>query len=162
MTGSTELNPHMGDKCSNQRLNIKRLDQIRYVASVSREFKDINLSFKRHPVTNDLLTIKNEDAIKRSVQNIVLTIVGEKPYETLFGTNVGDSLFELNTSLQMIGIKEQILTSIGNFEPRVNNLDATVTLDSDSHDMYVTIQYDIIGLPTPTQTVDVLLFPARV
>jgi len=132
------------------------------VASVSREFKDINLSFKRHPVTNDLLTIKNEDAIKRSVQNIVLTIVGEKPFESLFGTNVSDSLFELNTSLQHIGIKEQILASINNFEPRVNNLDATVTIDSDSHDMYVTVQYDIIGLPIPTQTVDVLLFPARV
>lgn len=132
------------------------------MASVSREFKDINLSFKRHPVTNDLLTIKNEDAIKRSVQNIVLTIVGEKPFESLFGTNVSDSLFELNTSLQHIGIKEQILASINNFEPRVNNLDATVTIDSDSHDMYVTVQYDIIGLPIPTQTVDVLLFPARV
>lgn len=132
------------------------------MASVSREFKDINLSFKRHPVTNDLLTIKNEDAIKRSVQNIVLTIVGEKPFESLFGTNVSDSLFELNTSLQHIGIKEQILSSINNFEPRVNNLDAAVTIDSDSHDMYVTVQYDIIGLPIPTQTVDVLLFPARV
>jgi len=132
------------------------------VASVSREFRDINLSFKRHPVTNDILTIKNEDAIKRSVQNIVLTIVGEKPFESLFGTNISDSLFELNTSLQNIGIKEQILTSIGNFEPRVNNVDATVTIDSESNDMYVTVQYDIVGLPVPTQTVDVLLFPARV
>jgi len=132
------------------------------VASVSREFRDINLSFKRHPVTNDLLTIKNEDAIKRSVQNIVLTLVGEKPFDALFGSNVNDSLFELNTSLQNIGIREQILTSISNFEPRVNNVDATVTIDSDSNDMYVTIQYDIIGLPVPTQTVDVLLFPARV
>ena len=132
------------------------------MASVSREFRDINLSFKRHPVTNDLLTIKNEDAIKRSVQNIVLTLVGEKPFDALFGSNVNDSLFELNTSLQNIGIREQILTSISNFEPRVNNVDATVTIDSDSNDMYVTIQYDIIGLPVPTQTVDVLLFPARV
>lgn len=132
------------------------------MASVSREFRDINLSFKRHPVTNDILTIKNEDAIKRSVQNIVLTIVGEKPFESLFGTNISDSLFELNTSLQNIGIKEQILTSIGNFEPRVNNVDATVTIDSESNDMYVTVQYDIVGLPVPTQTVDVLLFPARV
>jgi phage baseplate assembly protein W len=132
------------------------------VASVSRAFRDINLSFKRHPVTNDLLTIKNEDAIKRSVQNIVLTVLGEKPFEPLFGSNIGDSLFELNTSLQSIGIREQILTAIRNFEPRVNNLDATVTIDSDGHDMYVTIQYDIIGLPVPTQSVDVLLFPARV
>jgi len=52
----------------------------------SRTFKDINLSFKRHPVTNDLITIKNEDAIKKSVKNIIFTILGEKPFEPDFGS----------------------------------------------------------------------------
>jgi phage baseplate assembly protein W len=132
------------------------------VASISRAFKDISLSFKRHPVTNDILVIKNEDAIKRSVQNIVLTIVGEKPFEPLFGSNINSSLFELNTSLEAIGIREQIVSAIRNFEPRVDNLDVSVTIDADTNDMYATIQYDIVGLPLPTQTVDVLLFPARV
>ena len=132
------------------------------MASVSRSFKDISLSFKRHPVTNDLIAIKNEDAIKRSVQNIVLTIVGEKPFEPIFGTNINSSLFELNTSIEAIGIREQIRSAITNFEPRVNNLEVAVTVDADSNDMYATVQYDIVGLPVPTQTVDVLLFPARV
>ena len=132
------------------------------MASVSRSFKDISLSFKRHPVTNDLIAIKNEDAIKRSVQNIVLTIVGEKPFEPIFGTNINSSLFELNTSIEAIGIQEQIRSAITNFEPRVNNLEVAVTVDADSNDMYATVQYDIVGLPVPTQTVDVLLFPARV
>ena len=132
------------------------------MASISRAFKDISLSFKRHPVTNDILVIKNEDAIKRSVQNIVLTIVGEKPFEPLFGSNINSSLFELNTSLEAIGIREQIVSAIRNFEPRVDNLDVSVTIDADTNDMYATIQYDIVGLPLPTQTVDVLLFPARV
>jgi len=132
------------------------------VASISRAFRDVSLSFKRHPVTNDILVIKNEDAIKRSVQNIVLTIVGEKPFEPLFGSNINASLFELNTSLEAIGIKEQVSSAIRNFEPRVNNLDVSVTISADTNDMYVTVQYDIIGLPVPTQTVDVLLFPARV
>ena len=132
------------------------------MASISRAFRDVSLSFKRHPVTNDILVIKNEDAIKRSVQNIVLTIVGEKPFEPLFGSNINASLFELNTSLEAIGIKEQVSSAIRNFEPRVDNLDVSVTISADTNDMYVTVQYDIIGLPVPTQTVDVLLFPARV
>ena len=132
------------------------------MASISRAFRDISLSFKRHPVTNDILVIKNEDAIKRSVQNIVLTIIGEKPFEPLFGSNINSSLFELSTSLEAIGIREQIVSAIRNFEPRVDNLDVSVTIDADTNDMYATIQYDIVGLPLPTQTVDVLLFPARV
>tara|TARA_Y100000310_G_scaffold327877_1_gene394910 strand:- start:2371 stop:2769 length:399 start_codon:yes stop_codon:yes gene_type:complete len=132
------------------------------VAGISRTFKDISLSFKRHPVTNDIISLKNEDAIKRSVQNIVLTMVGEKAFVPYFGTNVNDSLFNLNTSVEAVGLKEQITTSINNFEPRVNNLNVTVTVDADSNDMYATIEYDIIGLPVPTQGVEVLLFPARV
>ncbi len=132
------------------------------MAGISRTFKDISLSFKRHPVTNDIISLKNEDAIKRSVQNIVLTMVGEKAFVPYFGTNVNDSLFNLNTSVEAVGLKEQITTAINNFEPRVNNLNITVTVDADSNDMYATIEYDIIGLPVPTQGVEVLLFPARV
>ena len=132
------------------------------MAGISRTFKDISLSFKRHPVTNDIISLKNEDAIKRSVQNIVLTMVGEKAFVPYFGTNVNDSLFNLNTSVEAVGLKEQITTAINNFEPRVDNLNITVTIDADSNDMYATIEYDIIGLPVPTQGVEVLLFPARV
>ncbi len=112
-------------------------------------------------MTNDVLVLKNEDAIKRAVQNIVLTVVGEKPFQDIFGTNVSNSLFELNTALESIGIREQILSSISNFEPRVNNVDANVTIGADTNDMFITVEYDIVGLPVPTQSVDVLLFPAR-
>ena len=132
------------------------------MAGISRSFKDISLSFKRHPVTNDIISLKNEDAIKRSVQNIVLTLIGEKAFVPYFGTNINDSLFNLNTSVEAVGLKEQITTSINNFEPRVDNLNVTVTIDADSNDMYATIEYDIVGLPVPTQGVEVLLFPARV
>ena len=131
------------------------------MASISRAFRDVSLSFKRHPVTNDILVIKNEDAIKRSVQNIVLTIVGEKPFEPDFGTNISDSLFELNTSVQAVGLEEQIRSALSLFEPRVANIVVTVSLEVDTNAMFATIQYDIVGLPVPTQTVDVLLFPAR-
>ena len=62
----------------------------------SRAFKDINLSFKRHPVTNDVVVIRDEDAIKRSVKNIIFTILGEKPFNPNFGSVINDSLFELS------------------------------------------------------------------
>ena len=128
----------------------------------SRAFKDINLSFKRHPVTNDVVTIRNEDAIKRSVRNIIFTILGEKPFEPNFGSVINESLFDLNTSLNEIRVSDEISASLRNYEPRISNIDVTVTVAPDTNEMNCTVQYDITGIPAPTQEVDVLLFPARV
>ena len=128
----------------------------------SRAFKDINLSFKRHPVTNDVVTIRDEDAIKRSVKNIIFTILGEKPFQPNFGSVINESLFELNTSLNEVRIVDEIKTSLALYEPRISNINATVSIYPDSNEMNATVQYDIIGIPAPTQEVDVLLFPARV
>ena len=127
----------------------------------SRAFKDINLSFKRHPVTNDVLTVSDEDAIKRSVKNIIFTILGEKPFEPEFGSVINDSLFELNTSLNEMKVSDEIKQSLLNFEPRIDNIRVTVSIYPDSNELNCTVQYDIIGIPAPTQEVDVLLFPAR-
>ena len=128
----------------------------------SRAFKDINLSFKRHPVTNDVVTIRNEDAIKRSVKNIIFTILGEKPFIPLFGSVINESLFDLNTNLSEIRITDEIKSSLLNYEPRIDKIEVTVQVAPDRNEMNCTVQYDIVGLPAPTQEVDVLLFPARV
>ena len=128
----------------------------------SRAFKDINLSFKRHPVTNDVVAIRDEDAIKRSVKNIIFTILGEKPFDPTFGSVMNDSLFELSTSLNEIRISDEITSSLNRFEPRISNIVVTTTVQPDSNELNCTVQYDITGIPAPTQTVDVLLFPARV
>ena len=128
----------------------------------SRAFKDINLSFKRHPVTNDVVAIRDEDAIKRSVKNIIFTILGEKPFEPNFGSVMSRSLFDLNTNLSEIKISDEIKASLNNYEPRIDNVEVSVTILADSNEMNCTVQYDIVGLPAPTQEVDVLLFPARV
>ena len=127
----------------------------------SRAFKDINLSFKRHPVTNDVVTIRNEDAIKRSVRNIIFTILGEKPFEPNFGSVISESLFDLNTSLNEVRVSDEIKQSLLNYEPRIDNINVTVTVASDTNEMNCTVQYEIVGLPTPPQEVAVLLFPAR-
>ena len=128
----------------------------------SRTFKDINLSFKRHPVTNDVLTISDEDAIKRSVRNIVFTILGEKPFDPNFGSVINDSLFELDTSLNQVRISDEITQSLLSYEPRISNVEVTASIYSDSNELNCTVQYDITGISAPTQQVDVLLFPARV
>ena len=128
----------------------------------SRAFKDINLSFKRHPVTNDVVTIRDEDAIKRSVKNIVFTILGEKPFEPEFGSVINNSLFELNTSLNEMRISDEIKQSLINYEPRIQSVKVTTSIYSDSNELNCTVQYDIVGIPAPTQEVEVLLIPARV
>ena len=127
----------------------------------SRAFKDINLSFKRHPVTNDVVVIRDEDAIKRSVKNIIFTILGEKPFEPNFGSVINESLFDLNTSLNEIRVVDEISASLRNYEPRISDIDVTVTVAPDTNEMNCTVQYEIVGLSTPPQEVDVLLFPAR-
>ena len=128
----------------------------------ARAFKDINLSFKRHPVTNDVLTVSDEDAIKRSVKNIIFTILGEKPFEPEFGSIINEALFELNTDLNEIRISDEIKNSLENYEPRISGISVSVSVYPDSNEMNCTVQYDITGLPVPPQEVNVLLFPARV
>ena len=128
----------------------------------SRTFKDINLSFKRHPVTNDVITVSDEDAIKRSVKNIIFTILGEKPFEPNFGSVISQSLFDLNTNLNEIRISDEIQQSLLNYEPRIDNVVVTASIYPDSNELNCVVQYEIVGIPAPTQEVDVLLFPARV
>ena len=128
----------------------------------SRAFKDINLSFKRHPVTNDVVTISNEDAIKRSVKNIVFTILGEKPFLSRFGSSINAALFELSTQIDQIRISDEIKSTLLNYEPRISNIKVNVANYPDSHELNATIQYDITGMANPSQSVDVLLQPARV
>ena len=130
--------------------------------AISRAFKDINLSFKRHPVTNDVLTVSDEDAIKRSVKNIIFTILGEKPFEPDFGSVINDSLFELNTSLNQMRISDEIKQSLLNYEPRIDNISVNASVYPESNELNCVVQYDIIGLSNPQQEVNVLLFPARV
>ena len=128
----------------------------------SKAFKDINLSFKRHPVTNDLVVIKNEDAIKQSVKNIIFTILGEKPFLPLFGSKMNSALFELDTNFNETKISDEISSVLLNNEPRISNILVSVSNPNDSHELNVTIQYDITGISAPSQAVDVVLFPARV
>tara|TARA_B100001287_G_scaffold2051_1_gene1624 strand:+ start:633 stop:1037 length:405 start_codon:yes stop_codon:yes gene_type:complete len=131
------------------------------VQRFSQGFKDISLSFKRHPVTNDILVLKNEDAIKRSVQNLVRIQFGEVFFNRILGTKISGSLFELAHSNYTDPMKSEIETAIKNFEPRVALTDVKFITTPDEHSMEVTIFYNIIGLDAPTQSVNFILEPTR-
>ena len=128
----------------------------------SRRFKDISLSFKRHPVTNDILALTNEDAIKRSVRNLVETINTERFFNPLIGSGVRESLFELPDNNLRATLKTQIQTTIENFEPRVNLTDVVVNHPNDTNELQVSVSYDIIGQLAIPQEITFILQPTRV
>jgi len=128
---------------------------------VSRSFKDISLSFVPHPVTKDLQVLKNENAIRRSVRNIVETIPTERFFNSLLGSDVRDSLFEFVDFGTASVIQSQILVAIENFEPRVDNVVVEVNPQPDQNSFNVTVVFDIIGQEFPTQEYTFLLEAAR-
>ena len=128
---------------------------------ISRSFKDISLSFVPHPVTKDLQVLKNENAIRRSVRNIVQTIPNEKFFNSIFGSDVRNSLFEFVDFGTASIIQEQIEIAIENFEPRVENLQVFVNPNPDQNSFDVTVVFDIIGQEFPTQEYTFLLEATR-
>ena len=115
------------------------------VTRISRAFKDINLSFKPHPVTKDITSLRNENAIKRSVRNLVQTIPTERFFNSILGSQVRDSLFGFVDFGTASVIEREIITTIENFEPRVDNLQVNVEPRPDQNEFEVNVLFDIIG-----------------
>jgi len=129
---------------------------------ISRAFKDISLSFSRHPVTNDLVVLKNEDAIKKSVVNLCRTKLNERFFNELLGTRIENSLFDLNNDDIASVLETEIETLLENYEPRITLNDVSVKAQQDNNDLYIRIGYLITGLPFPPQNIEFLLQPTRV
>ena len=127
----------------------------------SQGFKDISLSFKRHPVTNDILALKNEDAIKRSVQNLIRIQLGEVFFNDLLGTRITGALFELANDDFVDPIVTEIETTITNNEPRVRLTNVDVESQPDNNSLDIKISYDLVGLSAPTQILQFVLEPTR-
>jgi phage baseplate assembly protein W len=132
------------------------------MATISRKFTDISLSFVRNPVTNDILTITDQDAIKKSIVNLVRTRIGERFFNNLLGTSVDNSLFELQVPEVANFLETEIKTLLKNYEPRIGSPTVLVTYPEESNEMNVEIVYDILGLPFPRQTVNFILQPTRI
>lgn len=109
-------------------------------------FSDVNVSFTPHPVTGKLPVLKNADAVKRAVRNLILTNFGERPYEPVYGGNVRAMLFE-NTDDPLLDalIRTRIETGIENFEPRAKVDRVLVDLKPDSNALVIKIRFMIIN-----------------
>ena len=128
---------------------------------ISQGFKDISMSFQTNPLTDDLIALKNENAIARSVKNIVFTNPGEKFFNPKFGSRITDSLFENADDLTAIEIQTQIEETINRYEPRVDLRSVDATLDIDGNSFDIVIIYDIIGADIPPQQLEFVLQPTR-
>jgi hypothetical protein len=131
------------------------------IQRISRSFKDISLSFVPHPVTKDLPILKNERAITRSIRNLVETILTERFFNSLLGSDVRSSIFEFVDYGTASIIKTQIETTIENYEPRVENVKIEVDPQPDNNSFDVTVIFDIIGQQFPTQQFTFLLEATR-
>ena len=119
------------------------------------------MSFKFNPLSGDLITLKNENAIARAVRNIVSTTPGEKLFDPDFGSSVGEILFENVDDITAVSIRDEIRSSLTNYEPRVELIDVEVEPNFDENQFDVLITYRIIGVDIPPSQLDFALLPSR-
>ena len=128
---------------------------------VSQSFKDISMSFQANPLNEDLIALKNANAIARSVRNIVFTTPGEKFYEPSFGSRITESLFENIDEITASIIIDELRESIENYEPRVQLIDVKAFPNYDNNAFDVTVVYEIIGIEIPAQELQFVLQSSR-
>ena len=128
---------------------------------ISQGFKDVSMSFQTNPLNSDLIALKNESAIARSLRNIVLTTPGEKFFNEQFGSRVSESLFENIDAITANLIEDEIRTSVNNYEPRGSLRTVKAIADPDNNGFDVVITYSIIGADVPPQSLQFVLQPTR-
>lgn len=128
---------------------------------ISQGFKDVSMTFQNNPLTNDLIILKNENAIARAVRNIVFTIPGEKFFNEGFGSNISRSLFENIDDISASIISDEIRQSLENYEPRIRLIDVQSFPDYDNNSYDVKIIYEITGADIPAQQLEFVLQPTR-
>ena len=124
---------------------------------VSQGFKDLSMTFQANPLNDDLIALKNANAIARSLRNIVFTLPGEKFFNPNFGSRITESLFENIDEISATVIVDEIRESIDNYEPRVELIDVIVNPDYENNGFNVNIVYEIIGIEIPAQELQFVL-----
>lgn len=131
------------------------------VQRVSQGFRDVSASFKINPLNLDLIALRNENAIARSIRNLIFTLPGEKPFQPNVGCNVTKLLFENLDRLTASSIESEIRNTVNNFEPRVRLRSIIVNPNFDDNIFEVTLKYDIVGIDLPRQQLLFALQPTR-
>ena len=135
----------------------KRSLESEFLGKISRSFKDFSFNFTKNPVTGDIVVLKNEEAIKQAVKNLVLTQVSERPFNPELGTNTTSYLFELNTNIAANKLIDEIETVLSIYEPRISLQNITVDVNDDLNKFDVDIEYLIIGAPPEVQNLSFIL-----
>ena len=125
-------------------------------------FRDISLSFSKHPVTGDIGALVNEDAIKRSVENLVRTKLGERFFNPRLGSEIENSLFEIPDEAVTYNLEDDIIVLLENFEPRIANTEVRISYPINTNELNVSIAYDIVGLSIIRQNIDFILQSTRI
>ena len=125
----------------------------------SKSFRDFSLTFEKNAVTNDVLSLKNEAAIKASVRNIIMYNFFEKPFNPLFGGNVVGLLFENASPTQAADLESRIADAINIHEPRVAHLETKALWTEDRNQLDVSIRYVILGIPPKVDSIELALKP---
>ena len=128
---------------------------------VKQGYKDLSMSFKSNPLTDDLIGLKNESAIARSIRNLVFTQKGEKFFDPSFGSKISASLFENIDEVTAITIQDDIEYMINTHEPRVKVLNVNALPNFDNNQFDVVIVYKIRGSSNPPQELEFVLLPSR-
>lgn len=128
-----------------------------YSGEISRSFKDISISFDRNVITNDVVVLKNEEAIKQSVKNLVLTKLSERLFKPEIGTNTTSYLFELSTNVAANALIEEIEKVLQTYEPRITLQQIDVDVEDDLNQYQVYIDYLIVGVPLEVQNLSFIL-----
>jgi phage baseplate assembly protein W len=131
------------------------------IQRVSRGFKDISMTFQSNPLNDDLIALKNANAIARSVRNIVMTIPGERFFQPSFGSGVNRVLFNNMDEISASILEDEIRNSIRNYEPRVRLRSLKVQANFDNNAFDTVVTYDIIGADIPSQQLQFALQSAR-
>ena len=128
---------------------------------ISQGFRVISATFQSNPLNGDLIALKNENAIARSVRNLVMTIPGERPFAPALGSNINNLLFENFDELTAEAIKSEIKQTLVNYEPRVELESVKVKPNYEAHEFHVTLNYIIVGMDVPQQELTFALLPTR-
>ena len=131
------------------------------VERISKGFKDISMSFQVNPITSDIIGVKNDTAIARSIRNLVLTTPGERFFNEDLGSGVSEVLFDTLDDISGAVIRDEIEETIIRFEPRVKLEDVRVKPNYDNHEFDVTITYTIVGIDVLPQQLTFALQPTR-
>ena len=131
------------------------------VERISRGFKDVSMSFQVNPITSDIIGVKNDTAIARSIRNLVLTTPGERFFNPDLGSGVSKVLFETIDEISSSVIRDEIEETIIRFEPRVKLEYVRVKPNYDNHEFDVTITYTIVGIDALSQQLTFALQPTR-